>query len=680
VNLQRLNPVSRLDPRISRELAAQKRSISIGLVCVVFAALLDFLLLNCLNTSVSAIQNAAPQFSAERAKLEQKRSDLEGKADQVSSELRLDRGTTEKLFDDKASELLNNSKTASSSEFEFEVSTLANAIHQPAEKVRRILAKVKNKPKGDLDAVNTLGIYCLAVVAIFACKYWFTRGQTYYLTAAASRLSSDLRERMYAKLLRLPVSYFSNKRIGAIQSILTNDVNVYQNAVSAIRESIQGPISIAVSFGFVVWKVPQLGGVVVLFIPAMVYVINRNGRRIKVSQARVQEDLSELSASTVESLQGMRVVKAFAGESSSQARYSGLVERSYESQLAAGRRLAALRPLVELMGATALAIVLYICGWLSYEDKLALGGVAALLLALDRINQGLRNLSSVTATYNQVQAASDRIYGELLEVPDQRQEEGAKELPNVRGQIEFEDVTFRYPDGTEALRNVSFRLEPGTSLALVGPSGAGKSTIADLILRFYDPSEGRITLDGVDLRELDLHWLRNQIGVVPQNTFLFAGSIADNIRMGKPDASAAEIRQAACAANADEFIDKMDQGYESEVGEGGNRVSGGQRQRIAIARALVRKPTLLLLDEATSALDATSERAVTEALDEIMKQRTSLFIAHRLTTAARADRILVLARGKVVEDGSHSELMAANGQYAALFRIFSGGLLEENLG
>ncbi len=673
MSLQALNPFRKLDRRIAAELAAQRRAITIGLLCVIVASLLDGLLLPVMKRSLDAMGDAMPRTQAAADSFNQRRDAFVEQADQVAKKLNLDKTATEDTFKRDFAELDQRNADATADR-------LAADLHRQPGEVKGVLLNTSGQAGGDLGAVNRLGIFSLAVVAIFAVKYWFTRGQNYYLGVAAARLSSDLRERLFAKLQRLPVSYFGEKRVGAIQSVLTNDVNVYQNAVGAVRDSIQGPIVVVVSFGYVLFIQAQLALVVALFLPAMAYVINRNGRKIKSSQAAVQDSLAEVSATTTESLQGLRVIKAFAFERESQQRYEALVERSYESQIVASRRFAALRPLVELIGATAIATVLYICGWLAYRGETSVGAIGSLLFAMDRLNQGIRSLTSVTATFNQVQAASERIHSEVLEIPDQVQMEGARTLASVVGKIDFEHVTFRYPDGTEALHDVSFSLEPGTSLALVGPSGAGKSTIADLILRFYDPSEGRITLDGVDLREFDLHWLRKQIGVVPQNTFLFAGSVAENIRMGKPDATDGEVVEAACAANANEFIDKLEAGYGSNVGEGGSRVSGGQRQRIAIARALVRKPALLLLDEATSALDATSERAVTEALDDIMRQRTSLFIAHRLTTAARADRILVLAKGRVVEEGSHAELMEHNGQYAALFRIFSGGLLEGDLG
>ncbi len=525
-------------------------------------------------------------------------------------------------------------------------------------------------------AMTNLWHMCAVVVVVFGAKYWFTRGQVFYLSQAANKLAADLRVRMFTKLLRLPVSYFNERRSGAIQSVLTNDVNVYQNAVGIIRDSIDGPIkSIAslVAIVIIQWPLALLS---ILLIPVMGVVIQRNSKKMKRAQAQVQEDLATVSAETQEVLQGTRVVKAFGAEDRTVQSYSQLVNQSFQSQMTAVERMASLRPLVELIGAVALSIFFYLSGRLAAAGRLHVADVAALVFAMDAINQGFRSLSGVSNTYATVQAASERIHSEVLDVPEQHEVVGGRSLPSPSGRVEFEGVSFAYPDGTLALTNVSFIIEPGTSLALVGPSGAGKTTIADLLLRFYDPTSGRITLDGIDIRELDVAWLRSHIGVVPQHTFLFAGSIEDNVRLGTPDASESDVKEALAAAHATEFSTEMAQRTTSELGERGVRLSGGQMQRIAIARALVRKPTILLLDEATSALDATSEKAVTEALDEIMKERTTLFIAHRLTTAARADRILVLSRGEVVETGSHGELMTANGPYAGLFRAFSGGVLE----
>lgn len=543
-----------------------------------------------------------------------------------------------------------------------------------------VFVKFVLKAVGDHDA-TMLAYLSLAVIVIFGVKYFFTRGQTFYLSKAATRLTSDLRIRLFDKLMRLPVSYFNDKRAGQIQSVLTNDVNVYQNAIAAVRDSIDGPIK-------------ALGGIVTIFVinwqlalasmavlPFMIFAIQRNSRKMKDAQADVQQDLANLTAMMQESLQGTRIVKAFSAEETMSSRFKRLVETSFESQVRAIRRVASLRPMVEMIGAIALAIVVYLCGRLVASDALKVDDLGAFIIALDVINQGFKNVASMFNTVAQVQAATDRIYEEVLDQPEHIADQpGARTLEHPTGRVEFRNVSFTYPDGTEALHRVSFTVEPGTSLALVGPSGAGKSTIADLMLRFYDPTEGEIFFDGIDIRQLQASWLRQQIGVVPQQTFLFAGSISENIRLGDPDASELDVAEAAQHAHALGFIDQMPNRLQTELGERGIRLSGGEGQRIAIARAIVRKPTMLLLDEATSNLDAVSEKAVQEALEEIMRSRTTLFIAHRLTTAARADRILMLRRGEVVELGSHTELMAMDGAYAGMYRAFTSGVLDGAIG
>lgn len=528
--------------------------------------------------------------------------------------------------------------------------------------------------------VDKVGLAALLIVAIYAVKYVFTRGVTYYLSRASNRLAANMRSRLMAKMLRLPISYFNERRAGAIQSVFTSDLTVYQTAITIVRDSIEGPIKAvgALTMIFVIqWK---LALVAMVFLPLMVLVIQRNAKKVRAAQAAVQKDLANINAATHEAIQGTRIVKAFSAEEKVQTGYQELVEQTFESQMKATRRVATLRPLVEFIGAAGLAIVLYIGAHFAADGELKVSQLMALIFALDVINQGMRNLASVSNTYSQVQAAADRIYGELLEVPEPSEEEaGKRTLPHPQGRIEFRNVVFRYPDGTPAVNGVSFVLEPGKSLALVGPSGAGKSTLADLLLRFYDPTDGQILFDGVDVRELNSNWLRSQIGVVPQQNFLFAGTIADNIRLGNPNASDAEVDEAARTAHAKPFIDQMPERYETALGERGVRLSGGEMQRVAIARAVVRKPTVLLLDEATSSLDAVSEKAVQEALEDVMKGRTTLFIAHRLTTAARADQILVLRHGEVVELGSHAELMAAGGPYAGMFKAFSQGLVGEDV-
>mgnify|MGYP002780945646 CR=1 FL=1 len=664
------SPFRRLDPRLAARLRPEKRTIAIGLACTLVAGLLDGLTIPLIKGAFSSIEAAAPRALSEKARAEERERAAGDRAADLATRLGVEREPVLRAI------VESESAAARATE-----STLprriAATVGKPEAEVRTALEAARPRARGDVDAVGGLGIYSLLVVLLFGAKYFFTRGQTYYLSRAAATMSAALRRDLFRKLQRLPVAYFSRNRAGAVQSVLTNDVNVFSGAVAIVKDTLDAPVRGLIAFGFILAYQWQLAAVILLVLPAMVAVIGRNARKMREAQRTVQEDLADVSAFTTEALAGQRVVKAFAAESRIEGLYEGRVDRSLFSQLAAARRQAALKPLVELIGAVAIAIVIYLCGWLAYAGLANLGSILAVMYALDRVNQAFRSLGNVSNVFSGVQAATDRIHDLVLDVPEQvaNAKEGLRPA-DPKGRIEFDRVTFRYPDGTEALTDVSFVLEPGTSLALVGPSGAGKSTVADLLLRFDDPTEGRILFDGVDLRELSLDWLRSRIGVVPQQTFLFAGSVADNVRMGHPDATDDDLAEAARLAHADEFVTALPERYDAEVGEGGNRLSGGQRQRLAIARALVRKPKVLLLDEATSALDAESERAVTEALDEVMRERTTLFIAHRLTTAARADRVLVLSKGRVVETGSHAELLAAGGAYAGLFRAFAGGVRD----
>lgn len=527
---------------------------------------------------------------------------------------------------------------------------------------------------------DDLAKYCLILVLIFLLRYIFVRFQTYYLAEAVARLTTALRKKLMSKLLRLPVTYYNEKRSGAVQSILTNDVNVFQSAVQILRDSVEAPIKALVSLSYIVIMQWQMAVVTFLMIPVLGIIVNQNSKKMRRAQADVQVDLAEVGAVTQETLQGVRVVKSFSAEAQMDKQYSSLIQKSLNSQLRTAKLVAKLKPLVELLGAVGLILAFLIGGWLALHGDLRVSKMVVLAIALDNINQGFRGISGLSSTYSAVQAAADRIYGEILDVPEPPEHSGSLQLKTVRGEIEFRNVSFAYPDGTPALLNVSFTIEPGTSLALVGPSGAGKSTIADLLLRFYEPSDGAIFLDGVNIKDLDVAWLRNQVGVVPQQTFLFAGSIDDNLRLGAPEASEEQIGKALRMAHAENFTAEFRERNLPVLGERGVKLSGGQMQRIAIARALIREPSLLLLDEATSALDAASEQAVTEALQEVMETRTTLFIAHRLTTAARATKILLLKRGQVVEIGSHRELVDKDGEYAALFRLFSAGVLEDGIG
>lgn len=529
----------------------------------------------------------------------------------------------------------------------------------------------------DKNNFSLLLTTCGLIGLLFVARYCFVRIQTYYLAEAVARLTTSLRRKLMSKLLRLPVTYFNEKRSGAVQSVLTNDVNVFQSAVQILRDSIEAPIKAIGALVVIIVLQWQMAVATFLLIPILGVIVHRNAKKMRKIQQEVQLDLAEVGAVTQETLQGVRVVKAFGAEDQMDLQYKTLTEQSLQSQLRSASLVAKLRPLVELLGASGLIFAFLIGGWIAVTTGMKVSHMIVLAASLDTINQGFKGISGLSSTYSSVQAAADRIYSEVLDVPEPPELSGTKVLPSISGRIVFDNVSFSYPDGTPALWNVSFVVEPGTSLALVGPSGAGKSTIADLFLRFYEPSDGKITVDGVDIQELDVKWLRSQIGVVPQQTFLFAGSIDENLQLGAPDATEEQIGKALRMAHAENFTQEFRERNVPVMGERGARLSGGQMQRVAIARALIREPAILLLDEATSALDAASEQAVTEALQEVMETRTTLFIAHRLTTAARATKILLLKKGQVVETGSHKDLIEKNGEYAALFRLFNAGFGDD---
>ncbi len=543
-----------------------------------------------------------------------------------------------------------------------------------AELIRRTLGAATS---GD---TRRLGLISLFVIGVFFLKYWFSRGQAYFLTKAAHRLTADLRKKLFAKLQQLPIAYFHQKKVGNLQSILTNDVSVVQSGLPLIRDFVDSPVLVIGGIGYMFFVSWQLTLVSLLAIPPIAYVILTTSRKVRRDQSLVQQSLGEMGAMMQESLSGVRVVKSFAAEDRETYRFGERVEENFADNMRVVRRVTRLRPLVEFIGAVAVAGILWYGGYLVAHGALQVEGLMAFIFAVDRVVRGATGLGNIGNIMGQVRAAVDRIYGEVLDAQSEAVDENATlTIPNPRGHIALEDVGFVYPDGTRALEGVRFEIEPGTSVALVGGSGAGKSTLADLLLKFYQPTEGVIRFDGVDISQLDTRWLREQFGVVPQQTLLFAGTVAENIAFGKPDATMEEIREAAARAHALEFIESMPNGFDTVLGERGVRLSGGEMQRIAIARALLVNPTVLLLDEATSALDAVSEKKVQEALEQVMHERTTIVIAHRLTTAARADRIVVLHRGRVVEMGSHEELMRQKGYYATMYQAFSEGIFDGNL-
>jgi len=507
----------------------------------------------------------------------------------------------------------------------------------------------------------------IGLVVLFAVQAGLNFAGYYTLGWTGERVVADLRQRLYAHLHRLGLRFYADGRIGEITSRLTNDVGTVRTAVTdQLAQLLTQGLSLVGSAALMLALNWRLALVVFVAAPLVAIIARVVGRTVRRLAREIQDRLAETTAVAEETLGAVRVVQAFAREPYEVRRYGDAVESLFTS--------ARTRILVEsgfwsgvallfLLGLTA---IFWFGGTEVLAGRLTAGDLIAFIFYAMNIAQSVGTLARLYTGFSSAAGASERIFDLLDTAPEIASAPGAPVLPRLRGRVAFDDVTFGYDPARPVLREVSFEAEPGQTVALVGPSGAGKTTLLHLIPRFYDPDRGRVLLDGHDLRRVDLASARQQMGLVAQETQLFGTTVAENIRYGRLDATDAEVRAAAEAANALEFVEALAEGFATPVGERGVKLSGGQRQRLAIARALLADPRVLLLDEATSALDAASEALVQEALTRLLAGRTAFVIAHRLATVRRADRILVLDGGRVVEDGTHDALVARSGLYARL--------------
>ncbi len=527
---------------------------------------------------------------------------------------------------------------------------------------------------GDMRLLN---LVTLALLALFILRAILDTTQNYLISSAGQRMTTDLRVQLFDRLTRLSLTYYDERRVGEVLSRVTNDVTqittLNDNVIPLLGQVIMLVGSVAIIFALN-WRLTLI---TLVAVPPTVIIISLLGRRIWADSSEVQESLAQSTGILDESLGAVRVVKAFARERYEFRRFSQSMATLLRISLRRARAQAFVSPLIGFVGFSAVLLVIWFGGREVLAGRLTSGELVAFILYLTFV---IGPLSAMSGVFTQTQAAlasAARVFA-VLDTPVDHTEASAAlpSLPAVSGRITFDHVGFAYAPDRPVLRDVSFAIAPGQTVALVGRSGAGKTTLLNLLLRLYERSSGGISLDGYDTATVNVASLRKQMALVPQEPTLFSGSVAENIRFGRLDASDAEVEAAARAANAADFVRALPQGYQTVIGERGVKLSAGQRQRVAIARAILRDPHILLLDEATAALDNVAEAQVQDALNRLMRGRTTLVVAHRLTTVQDADRIVVLDGGEIVEQGTHTELLALGGLYA---QLYNRALTDESL-
>ena len=517
----------------------------------------------------------------------------------------------------------------------------------------------------------------IGVITVMFIKGVFSFSSMYLMQYASQRMLLKIRSDCFDKLLKLPLSFFETQQTGHLMSRVTNDVSVLQMLVHNFVRFVRDVVEVFGLTAYIFWLNWRLSLLSMIIIPLIIIMIQAFGRKMKKLGTRMQEKVGDINTSLHEYITGVKVVKSFTLEKYMLDKYESSNEASFKVTMKGHRINCAVTPIIEFFNAISLVIIFWFGSKGVIAGKLDAGLIVSFIAALTSLYKPGRNLAEIYNTTAQALGAADRVF-ELIDTPvDLKEPDDPVEFTNCKGEVEFKNVSFSYKPEETILHNINLSIKPGEIIALVGPSGAGKTTFVNLIPRFFDVTSGEVDVDGIDVRRIKGKDLRKFVGMVPQDTYLFAGTIEDNIRFGRLDATHEEIIEAAKLANADKFINELPDSYNTVLGERGVNLSGGQAQRVAMARAFLKNPKILILDEATSALDSETESLIQEALDLLMKDRTTFMIAHRLSTVVNADRIIVLEKGSIVESGKHEELLEKKGLYYQLYNAQHKKELEQ---
>lgn len=519
----------------------------------------------------------------------------------------------------------------------------------------------------DTLLLNTIAI---AIIFVFVIRGICFYAQTYLMAYVGQKVIIDIREAVYRKLQFLSLGYFEKRQTGTIMSYVTNDVGALQGSIIESATDFVTEMSILIGSLALMfnlhWKLSLL---TLITMPLVAKAMELFGKKLKKTSGTMQERAAGITAILQETISSIRVIKSFVREEYEIARFVKENYANFRAQMKNAQVMATLTPVIELIAALGVTFLIWYGGLEVINGNLTAGALIAFLVYATNLANPIKRLSRIYGNVQKAMAAAERVFSVLDEKTDIVEKDNATELKAVIGKVDFKAVTFKYNENEVILKDINLAVKAGQMVAIVGPSGAGKTTIVNLLPRFYDPVAGNIYIDDVNIADVTLASLREKIGIVPQETVLFNGSIYDNILYGDLTATTEEVMAAAKAANAHDFIMQMADQYQTQIGERGSKLSGGQRQRIAIARAILKNPRILILDEATSALDTESEKLVQDALDKLMVGRTSFVIAHRLSTILQADMIIVMEKGQIVEQGSHEELLKLDGLYSGLYKL-----------